>query len=363
MLRLKNSIPARDDATVNLFSGFPKIDRGSGPQSVGLSQADPPAADKTALRFAARGSVGLAWSVFICAAIGLLCAASAGLLQTVDVEAACCGVLVAVECRRHPWVAPAIGALLLALAVFALLSLPFRGTHRWINVGSDLHVGIVLPLLAVTLVAVAQLQSKWNRRGIALAGFVCLILLQAYLAAGLLGTAVLFSVRFDRIRTLVIFALLAAGLTAVVLASPNRRERLAQFADGTAYHSKQVKRTVSQLSLLSAARGPHVHLPAAQTDLAPLFVARRFGFALSLAYILSVTVVGIFALRQGASGRPAGILLLLVSGLQLGISTGFLPVMGVPAPFLGAGATQWFAFSFLLAWLTLVSGSRDEKPH
>ena len=278
------------------------------------------------------------------------------------------------------------------LLVWAMLSRPVNGAHRWIHLGGYTFQPSELAKVAVALFtawycsAHPRTFTQWSsRRGMiplaATAGCVILLIL----AGHDLGTTVLVSLTC-------FLTLMAAGLHWLYLAVPlaiapvvvgylykfdeMRWLRMTVFTDPETYQQGsgyQLWNSILALGSgnwggvgLMSSRLKAQYLPEAHTDFILAIVGEELGFIGLCSVLLLYTLWGVFALRITLHARDRlGMLLgwaltlgvLLQAAINFGAMSGVFPTKGMPAPFISYGGSN--LLGCLLATGILVSISQE----
>lgn len=261
---------------------------------------------------------------------------------------------------------------LLGLVLVPGLGASTGGASRWLALGG---VGVQpseFAKLAFILFAAAAL-SRDGRRPETTAGFlvptlpVVVILGTLIMAQPDLGTTITLAIAFFAVLwvgglPLPVFGWLAgasaAGFFALALSADYRKARLLSFLDPWAFADKEGYSAVqSMLAIgsggwtgvgLGAGRQKWLFLPNAHTDFVFAVVGEELGFAGCLAAILLFAAFAFFGTRTAmrAPDRFGRVLagsitawISLQAFINIGVSTGRLPVTGIPLPFLSTGGS------------------------
>lgn len=240
-----------------------------------------------------------------------------------------------------------VGVAITLIAVgLALIQPEFRGAHRSVLLPEGKRFNISFLVLSLGVLGLYSFNKVSTLRILWFSCFGVLLLLRCFSLVVLFAWAsfptwqLLFGLH-RRYAAILVFCVLAACL----LGSSNRQRRLLEFTSGASYHTSQIRRTLRELSWTPSQNGAQVSLPAARTDLALLHMARMLGIGAAVVHSL------LFALASIAGFGGIKEVTRLIAASMLGhvaVCTSLIPAIGMPAPFLGAGGSQWMAFSILL---------------
>lgn len=289
--------------------------------------------------------------------------------------------------RWWPWMGrAAYGLALLLLLGVAAHGVEAYGAKRWLDLGSFvLQPSELAELGLVLLLSEVMGQRHWpelRRLGLALliiALPVGLTLLEPDLStSALLCLIGLASLVLGRIRWRTLVALVASGLVLLPLGlhllRPYQLARLHSFTSaangsGGSFTLQQAHIAIASGGLLgmghsTAAQLLGSYLPARETDLAFASLVEQFGI-LAGAAALAAAAVLVWRLAAAASTARtpqvaliSGVMGVLIGGevlLSAGGNLGYLPLAGVPIPFLAYGGTVTVAH---LAAIGLILGGR-----
>jgi cell division protein FtsW len=145
------------------------------------------------------------------------------------------------------------------------------------------------------------------------------------------------------------------GLTAAILTSETRKNRITNFLDPSMmqYQAKQSLIAISTGGLLGKGLGRGVvkygHLPEDTTDFIFSIIAEEMGlgacgFVILLFFVFAVAGVAVSLRCRDRFGRlvAAGIVMAITiqAAVNIGVVTVVLPTKGIPLPFISAGGTS-----------------------
>jgi cell division protein FtsW len=241
----------------------------------------------------------------------------------------------------------------------------YLGARRWIDVGFT----VIQPseLLKITL---AIYLAKWLEEERSLKHFLILlsvnlilIMLQPDLGTALITIAVSFMVYYlsgaKKKEIFTFSAVLGVAISALVLLSPYRMDRMKTFMDptndplGASYHINQVLYGLGSGGAsgvgLGQSRQKYAYLPEATTDSIFVIIAEEFGFIGSTLFIL--TLVGLlmasFKVALNVHEKfdkllSSSITLLFLIQIFVNLSSmvALVPLTGVPLPFISYGGSS-----------------------
>ncbi len=292
----------------------------------------------------------------------------------------------------HPWKWRAVPALLFSSSFLLLLAVFFLG-HRvsghqsWLKWGpvsfqpSEWAKSALAIFLAFRLAQLSEKGAHWFRITAELAAWTAiptaLILLQGDFGSAVLlaGTAipVFFLCRVPKrfLWLLFLLGLLTSGILYQQVLSPYQKARLATVLhpekdpQGSGYQVTQAKITIGSGGLWGKGIGKGTHyrlhyLPAEHSDFIFCVVAEEGGF-LGSAFLLLLYALLLFGILQ--CGREAhepfgrylpafvAFSIFLHLFVNLGGTTGLIPMTGVPLPFLSYGGSSVVSLFFLIGTL------------
>jgi len=270
------------------------------------------------------------------------------------------GIILSIVIHRRPRLLVSTLGVIVVLVVAALCQNAYRGTHRWVVLG-DLRFNVVLPLMGLGVAGVAGFKSHTVTSVARLCCCAGLVLTKSFTLSALFLVSTLPPRNcFKRSVYRSVLLISSIVLVSAILMNTNRRARLMQFISSSCYHSKQIRRVVVKLEWAGPSDALKVHLPAARTDLALLHLARRFGLIVVILHLCSFVPLLCLHLRGSFEDNPACRLILLSLAGHIAVCISILPTIGMPAPFIGAGGTQWMTFSMLLSALFLDTTHNSE---
>jgi len=278
------------------------------------------------------------------------------------------------------------------LLVWAMLSRPVNGAHRWIHLGGYTFQPSELAKVAVALFTAwycsehPRTFTKWrSKRGmvplLAIAGSVILLILAGHdlgttlLVAGTFALT-LFAAGLHWGYFAVPLALLPLGVAYLYKFDEMRWLRMTVFTDPETYQQGsgyQLWNSILALGSgnwrgvgLMSSRLKAQYLPEAHTDFILAIVGEELGFIGLCAVLLLYTLWGFFALRITLHARDRlGMLLgwaltlgiVLQAAINFGAMSGVFPTKGMPAPFISYGGSN--LLGCLLATGILISISQE----
>lgn len=241
----------------------------------------------------------------------------------------------------------------------------FLGARRWI----DIKFTVIQPaeLLKITL---AIYLAKWLEQERSLKHFLILlgvnlvlIMLQPDLGTALITVGVSFMIYYlsgAKIKEIFSFsAILAVAISALIILSPYRMDRIKTFIDptndplGASYHINQVLYGLGSGGVsgvgLGRSRQKYAYLPEATTDSIFVIIAEEFGFIGSS--LLMLTLVGLLAASFKVAlnvhdkfdkllSSGISLLFLLQIFVNLCSMVALVPITGVPLPFISYGGSN-----------------------
>lgn len=272
--------------------------------------------------------------------------------------------------------------LLVSLSVLVLVFTSFGyvagGAGRWLQLGPiTFQPAEILKITFVLYLAAWLSSAKHNRAGNFLEGFLPFLIIIG-LIGGLLvmqpatstvviligaGLAVYFmsGARVRYVALVVLLGIFALGL--IVYATPYRRERVLTFlnqgaaTESSGYHIKEALITLGSGGLFGIGYGKSLaktsRLPASINDSIFAVIGSELGFigAGSLVVIFGFLTVRILWLAKNMREKFGRLVLIgfaFIIGIQALINmaaiSGFLPLTGVPLPFISYGGTALAVF-------------------
>ncbi|QIK62183.1 cell division protein FtsW [Leucobacter viscericola] len=293
----------------------------------------------------------------------------------------CCMVLLSqvstARLRRYSWVALLFG-IALQLLVYTPLGYEAGGNRNWLRVGpvsmqpAEFMKVVLLVWVSAVIANKQPLLSRWQHVAIPILPVVALSMFINVLG-GDLGTLMVIAalvfgcLYFSQVRWRILggIALLAAlGVAVMTAMKPNRVFRVIQFleidcltdaahAHGMCWQSLNGFWALSNGGLLGAGVGNSKAkwswLPESETDFIFAIIGEEMGFLGAVAVILlivGIVVVLLALLARCTTPFATSILggLLVWIGAQacvnIAVVLGFIPVLGVPLPFVSAGGTS-----------------------
>lgn len=241
----------------------------------------------------------------------------------------------------------------------------YLGARRWIDIGFT----VIQPseLLKITL---AIYLAKWLEQERSLKQFLILlganlllIMLQPDLGTAIITVGVSFMIYYlsgAKIREVFTFsAVLAVAISALILLSPYRMNRLKTFMDpttdplGASYHINQVLYGLGSGGVsgvgLGRSRQKYAYLPEATTDSIFVIIAEEFGFVGSTFFIFALVGLLITSFKVALNVQDkfdkllsSGITLLFLIQIFVNLSSmvALVPLTGVPLPFISYGGSS-----------------------
>ena len=284
--------------------------------------------------------------------------------------------------------APFLYAFALGLLIYVLTSDPIKGARSWIRLGGNIFQPseptkiVVVLMLARVLVKFTPLRDKRLFPGIVRIAVVLGIPLALVAIQPDLGTAAIFVVAtlamlwVARIRRRLVMAIFLWGVLAGMLGynhlEPYQRDRITTFMHperdplGRGYQPLHARTAQGSGMFFGKGFGQGTQtelafLPDYQTDFIFSSLGEQFGFAGSIAVI---ALFGLFLTRAYGMARYSrdlfgayaivGLTTIIATHvvLNLGMSLGLLPVMGLPLPFFSYGGS-FMLTNFLIVGLIL----------
>ncbi len=289
----------------------------------------------------------------------------------------------------------AVSVVLLGLVLVPGVGVDAGGASRWIGARG---IGIQpseFAKLAFVLFASAAL-TRDERRPQTTAEFLVPTLPVAVLLATLimaqpdLGTTVALGVAFFAVLWVAglgvpafayLVAMAGAAFLVLALSADYRRARLLSFldpwasADSIGYHSVQSMIAIGSGGWtgvgLGAGRQKWLFLPNAHTDFVFAVIGEELGLAGCLAVVLLFVAFAFFGTRAAmrAPDRFGRVLagtitawITLQAFLNIGVTTGRLPVTGIPLPFLSSGGSALIVVLAASGILLSVARRGDPRP-
>ena len=277
-----------------------------------------------------------------------------------------------------------IGLLLLVL----VLGEPVKGAARWLQIG-PLHFQPSEYIKFALLLHMARLLAQEpvaRRPPSAKRPLVWLLLCCALIAAqpnasvavllALVGMLLLLSggVRWTTLSGVALLGVLALGV--YLVAAPYRMARLASFFEGETlpYQARQALLAFGHGGILGVGPGQSVQrelfLPEAYGDFVFAIVGEEYGIVGTTVVILAFAVLLWRGMRV-AQRAPDAFGFLLALGItatfglyavvHMAVTTGLLPVTGIPLPFVSYGGSSIF-FSAAAAGVLLNIGRQAQMP-
>lgn len=284
--------------------------------------------------------------------------------------------------KRFAYILFAITVIILVVALFSGRTM--GGAQRWISLGfvsfQPSELAKVTFVITLARVLSSTQSGRWGMswRELALPAAIMLIPFLLVAKQPDLGTAMIFLFVFTsmalivkiRLRTLIV---LAGGVLAMIpigwyIIKDYQRARLLSFIDptldplGSGYQTLQSKIAIGSGGFIGkgftkGTQGSLMFLPAHHTDFVFPLLAEEWGFVGAVA-VIALFVILILRGLDIASNSKDRFGFLLAFGLSallfwhvvinIGMVMGFLPVVGVPLPFLSYGG------SFLLTVLVSI---------
>lgn len=298
--------------------------------------------------------------------------------------------------KRFAWVGVLIG-LALQVLVYTPLGYEFQGNRNWLRLGpvslqpSEFMKLALLVWIATVIDAKSRLLNRWVHVVIPVVPVVALSMIVGILGGDLgslmvIAALVLGCLFFAQIRMrilLAIVALAALGVAVMTAIKPNRVLRVAHFMEVDCLSDPDEKYGLCWQTLHgfgALARGGWSGLgfgsstskwhwlPEAETDFIFAIIGEEAGLigtSAVLAVFLVIAVTMLIALtrcQQRFSTALIGGALVWVTGqmvVNVAVVLGFVPVLGVPLPFVSAGGSSLIAL--LTAIGVVVACLRDES--
>ena len=258
-----------------------------------------------------------------------------------------------------------ISLFLMVIVLIPGIGSKFLGARRWIDIGFT----VIQPseLLKITLVIYL---AKWLEQERSLKHFLILlgvnlglIMLQPDLGTALIIVGVSFMTYYlsgAKIKEIFSFsAILAVAISALIIFSPYRMERVKTFMDpttdplGASYHINQVLYGLGSGGFsgvgVGKSRQKYAYLPEATTDSIFVIIAEEFGFLGSSLFILSVTGLLLASFKVALNvhdkfdkllSSSITLLFLIQIFVNLSSMVALVPLTGVPLPFISYGGSS-----------------------
>lgn len=280
------------------------------------------------------------------------------------------------EARRGSW-PHLIGAVLLILVPAVLVVMQ-----------NDTGTGLVfLALIPIMMFWSGVVPLPWMALMGGAAAAVYLVIVNPTYAAIFVGAASLGMLLWTRSKTMT--ALMLVGVGAIAIAAwfglfrvlePHQVDRLVAFDDpesyryGAGFHVIQAKAAIGSGGLFGkgfteGTQTQLAYIPENSTDFIYCVIGEEFGFLGSMAVLL---VFAFLMIRLASLGVQAGFALprLFIAGvtgiflvhilINVGMTIGLMPVIGIPLPFISYGGSALLANTTMLAIALNLHARRDE---
>ncbi|MBP2419395.1 peptidoglycan glycosyltransferase FtsW [Microbacterium imperiale] len=298
--------------------------------------------------------------------------------------------------KRFAWAGMLIGLALQAL-VYTPLGYEFQGNRNWLRIGpvslqpSELMKLALLVWIATVIDAKSRLLNRWVHVVIPVVPVVALSMIVGILGGDLgslmvIAGLVLGCLFFAQIRMrvlLAIVALAALGIAVMTAIKPNRVMRVAHFMEVDCLSDPDEKyglcwQTLHGFGALArggwsgvgfgSSRSKWHWLPEAENDFIFAIIGEEAGLigaCAALAVFLVIAVTMLIALtrchQKFTTALIGGALVWIIGQMVVNVAVvlGFVPVLGVPLPFVSAGGSS--LISLLTAVGVVVACLRDES--
>ncbi len=264
------------------------------------------------------------------------------------------------------------------ILVFTPFGASFGGAARWIAFGPiTIQPAEIMKLTFIIYVAAWLSNVKMNRQNklaegflpfIGISGVVGLLLLlqpaTSTVAVLLAAALIVYFISGAKIRYILFVVLLGAlSLMAIVAATPYRMERMRSFINptvdtqGSAFHFNQLQITVGSGGLWGVgygnSTGKNTYLPEPIGDSIFAVFAEEFGFVgvVVLGTLFLSLVLRAFLLARKCRDEFGRLLLVgfgsligIQAFIHIGANIGFIPLTGIPLPFISFGGTALAMF-------------------
>ena len=300
-------------------------------------------------------------------------------IAALGVGAVCCFFFALLDYNklfRWRWHIFAIASAVLALVLIPHVGVRINGAQRWLDLvvlrvqpSEMAKIGLAIAVAAWFAKHEEETSSLW--RGFLLPGLIvalpvlligCEVDLGNALLASLIGAGVMFVAGTRLVYLAVVATGIAGALTAAVIYTPNRMERIMAFLHLEKYKDTWgLQQWVSTIAFgsggieghgLGAGRMKLSYLPEAHTDFIFPMVGEELGLygtaGTVLLFVLLVTAgMCIASYAPNRFGKLLGFALTLMIGLEallnMGVTTALLPNKGLPLPFVSYGGSSLVA--------------------
>ncbi len=285
----------------------------------------------------------------------------------------CLGVVLAIAVSNFPLQIIKKNAHLLygfALFLMVIVLIPgigskFLGARRWIDVGFTVIQPSELLKVSLVIYLARWLETERTlKQFLALLGVnLLLIMLQPDLGSALIIVGTAFMVYYlsgAPIKQIITFiSVILLAISALILLSPYRLERLKTFMDptndplGSSYHINQVLYGLGSGGFsgvgVGQSRQKYAYLPEATTDSIFVIVAEEFGFlggAVLIAVLLGLLMFS-FKVAMNVNDKfdkllssSISLIFLIQIFVNLSSMVALVPLTGVPLPFISYGGSS-----------------------
>jgi len=288
--------------------------------------------------------------------------------------------------RKLLWIIPIVYWLdILLLISVKFFGVSILGAKRWLEIPftpmtiqpSELIKPALLMMLALLIQKDPPPKEGYNIKQFAkISGYIllpfCLIAIEPDLGSAmvvlLLGFGVLFTVgvRWKIWATLSLIVILSSTFLYGSL-KDYQKQRIKDFiGDKPSYHVQQSIIAIGSGGIIGKSKDDATQvqlkfLPIATTDFIFAYYCERFGFlgAFLLISLYAVMILHIFFMRQKFKNDHFGIvfatgvavLFFIYSSINIAMTTGLAPVVGIPLPMFSYGGTSFITFMILLGVL------------
>lgn len=275
--------------------------------------------------------------------------------------------------RRLRWPIYILALILLILVFVPGIGMTINGARSWLSIFNNTFQPAEFAKLAIIFMAAALLSDPktdlrdW-KTGIlpilaVLAPAVILVGLQPDVGTLTVFAVIIFALMYiggvPRVVLVILGLAAAAGFLLLLLLAPYRAERLTTFLHpeldpkGVGYQTNQAFLAIGSGGLwglgLGHSRQKFQYLPEVHADSIFAVIGEEMGFIFTVLFVFLIAFVGLRGLKI-AKKAPDGFGRLLVSGvmvwfmwqsfLNIGGIMGFLPLTGVPLPFVSSGGSS-----------------------
>ena len=253
---------------------------------------------------------------------------------------------------------------------------------------NDTGTGLVfLALIPVMMFWSGAVPLPWMALGGAAAVAVYLVIVNPLFAAVFVAAATVGMLLWTRSRGMAALMFVAVGLIATSawfglfkVLEPHQIDRLVAFDDpeayrfGAGFHVIQSKAAIGSGGIFgkgftNGTQTQLAYIPENSTDFIFCVIGEEFGFLGTMAVLL---IFGFLIIRLASLGVQAGFALprLFIAGvtgiflvhilINIGMTVGLMPVIGIPLPFISYGGSALLANSVMLAIALNLHAKRDD---